>query len=458
MDNSKEVNNPQEKKESKKIKKESKDSTKKDRVVLIDGCRTPFLKSGTGFRDLMGWQLGQYAVQGLMARSGIPYDTIDQVIFGCVAPDIATTNIAREISLGAGLPSSIPAHTCTVACISANQAITNATALIASGNADVIIAGGVESFSDADIRISKKYRKFLLDLGMYKRPKTLTGKLKLLKGMGITDFILPEKPSISEYSTGIIMGENADRLSKRLNISRERQDEYSEMSHKRAVKAQNNGTFNEDIIPVVPPGTDKVYYVDNGPRNDATAAKLSGLRGSFDKKYGTVTAGNSSFLTDGAASVLLMSESKAKELGLKPMAFINSFAYTGQDPVEELLLGPAFSITKLLKKENLTLDDIGVLEIHEAFAAQMLGNMDCLESDEFAQEFFGLESKLGNINIDRLNLHGGSLSIGHPFGATGARLLTTCARRLKAENQKFGIVSGCAAGAVGNAILIESAE
>lgn len=430
---------------------------KLERVVLIDGCRTPFLKSGTGFRDLMGWQLGQYAVQGLMARSGLPYDTIEQVIFGCVAPDISTTNIAREISLGAGLPPSIPAHTCTVACISANQAITNAASLIASGNADTIIAGGVESFSDVDIRISKKYRKFLLDLGMFKRPKTLIGKLKLLKGMRLSDFIIPESPSISEYSTGLIMGENAERLSKRLTISRKRQDDYSELSHKRAVDAQKNGVFDEDIVPVVPPGRDRVYNVDNGPRGDATAEKLSALKPSFDRKYGTVTAGNSSFLTDGASAVILMSESKAKELALKPLAYINAFTYTGQDPVEELLLGPAFSITKLLKNQNMTLDDIGVLEVHEAFAAQVLANIDCLESDDFARNVFGLNEKTGSIDMTKLNRHGGSLSIGHPFGATGARLLTTCARRLKDENQKFGIISGCAAGAVGNAILIENA-
>jgi len=194
----------------------------------------------------------------------------------------------------------------------------------------------------------------------------------------------------------------------------------------------------------------------NGPRKDATAVKLSGLKPPFDKKNGTVTAGNSSFLTDGASAVLLMSETKAKELGLTPLAYLKSFAYSGQDPVEELLLGPIFSIAKVLEKESMSLDDIGVLEIHEAFAAQMLANIDCMESDEFAQKKLGLSKKLGTIDMKKLNLYGGSLSIGHPFGATGARLLTTCARRMKAENQQYGIVSGCAAGAVGNAILLEN--
>ncbi len=427
-----------------------------NRIAVIDGCRTPFLRSGTGFSKLMGWKLGSYAIQGLLARSGISYDLIDQVIMGCVAPDIATTNIARESALGAGLSHTVPAHTCTVACISANQAITNAAALIGSGHADIIVAGGVETFSDADIRVSKKYRKFLLDLGMYKRPKTIMGKLALLKGMTPLDFLKPEKPAISEYSTGLIMGENADRLSKRLGITRKRQDIYAEMSHKRAIQAQNNGQFDQDIIPVVLPGTDQVLYEDNGPRKDATAIRLSGLKPPFDRKNGTVTAGNSSFLTDGASAVLLMGETKAKELGLTPMAYIKSFAYSAQDPVEELLLGPVFSIAKMLKKQSMSLDDIGVLEIHEAFAAQILANIDCIESDEFGQKKLGLSKKLGSVDIKKLNLYGGSLSIGHPFGATGARLVTTCARRMKAENQQYGIVSGCAAGAVGSAILLEN--
>lgn len=429
-----------------------------NRVVLVDGSRTPFLKSGTGFSDLMGWQLGQYALQGLMSRVGIPYNTIDQVVFGCVAPDIATTNIAREISLGAGLPVSVPAHTCTLACISANQAITNAVSLISSGNADAVVAGGVESFSDADIKISKKYRKLLLDLTMYKRPKTVMGKLKLLKGMGLADFLTPEKPAISEYSTGLVMGENAERLGKRLGISRERQDEYAADSHDKAVTAQQNGVFDKDITPVVIPGSDRVYTQDNGPRSDATPEKLSGLKPAFDKKYGSVTAGNSSFLTDGATAVLLMSERMADKYNLKPLAYINAFTFTGQDPVEELLLGPAFSVIKLLEKESLSLEDIGVYEIHEAFAVQILANIDSLASEDFIKNRSVSGFKAEKIDMNKLNRYGGSLSIGHPFGATGGRLLTTCARRLKSENQRYGIVAGCAAGAVGSAILIENAQ
>ncbi len=428
------------------------------KVAIIDGTRTPFAKSGTDFRDAMAWELGRYAIKGLMSKAGIESKEIDHVIMGTVASDISTTNVAREAALGAGLDNKIPAHTCTVACISANMAVTNAAAMIATGNADAVIAGGVETFSDVDIKISKKYRKFLLDMTMFKRPKSLSGKLGLLKGMSVKDFIAPESPAISEFSTGLSMGKNGDRLAQRLGITRKEQDDYAAMSHMRAVKAIKDGVLQSEIVPVVMPGQKSSIAIDNGPREDATYERLSKLRPAFDKKYGTVTAGNSSFLTDGGTAVLLMSQEKAEALGLKPLAYIKSFAYTGQDLFEELLLGPAFAIPKALEKAGLKFSDINVLEIHEAFAAQMVANIHCLDSATFAKESLGLSEKIGEVNMDQLNTQGGSLSLGHPFGATGGRLITTCCNRMKKEGAEFGIVAGCAAGAVGNAIVLENAN
>lgn len=428
------------------------------RVAVIDGCRTPFQRSGTGFADLMGWDIGRFAVKGILAKAGIDSAMVDHVIMGCVAPDIATTNIAREVALGAGIPERVPAHTCTVACISANMATTNGANMIATGNADVVVAGGVETLSDADIRLSKKYRRFILDLTTFRKPKTWTDTLKLLKGMRPADFLYPERPSISEFSTGQTMGENAERLRKRLGITRQEQDEYAAMSHRRAAEAREKGIIDKEITPVVIPGTQTVITADNGPRKDATPEKLAGLKPAFDKAYGTVTAGNSSFLTDGAAAVLLMSEEKANELGLKPKAFIKAYAYSAQDPMEELLLGPAFAIAMVLDKAGLKLSEIGVFEIHEAFAAQMLANLRLLESPQFAREKFGKSKAIGRIKLEKLNIHGGSLSLGHPFGATGGRLITTCCNRLIEENQAFGIVAGCAAGGIGSAIVIENAN
>ncbi|PKL38313.1 MAG: acetyl-CoA C-acyltransferase [Spirochaetae bacterium HGW-Spirochaetae-1] len=428
-----------------------------ERVAVIDGCRTPFLRSGTGYRSLMGWEIGRYAVKGLMAKTGVSAREINHVIMGCVATDIRTTNVAREIALGAGLPETIPAHTCTVACISANMAVTNGADLIATGYADAVIAGGVETFSDPDIKVSKKYREFILDMTMFKRPKTLAGKMKLLRRMKFMDFIVPEKPALGEYSTGLIMGENADRLARRLGITRREQDEFAELSHQRAVVAWGKGVFDREVVPVVLPGQSAAITADNGPREETRVENIGKLKGAFDRKYGTVTAANSSFLTDGASAVLLMRESRARELGLKPKAYIRSFAYSGQNVLEELLLGPVFSMVPALKKAGLAFADLGVLEIHEAFSAQMLAVMKCIGSKEFARDKFNLPDRIGEVDQDRLNLYGGSLSIGHPFGATGGRLITTCCNRMIDEGKQFGLVAGCAAGAIGSAIILENA-
>ncbi len=429
-----------------------------NRIAIIDGVRTPFLRAGTGFYNMMGWELGRHAVKGLVAKTGISGAMIDHVVMGCVAVDVATTNIAREIMLGAGLPDSIPAHTCTVACISANMAITNGANLIETGQADTIIAGGVEFMSDLDIKVSKKYRRFILDLTLFKRPKTLGGKLKLLRKMKLTDFFVPERPAINEFATEHSMGDNAERLAKRLGITREEQDEYAAMSHQRSAQAIKEGVLKQEIVPVVTPGSDKAIAEDNGPRDDTTVERLAKLRPAFDRRYGSVTAGNSSFLTDGASAVLLMSEKKAKALGLKPKAYIKSYAYTAQDLWTELLLGPSVAIPRALQQARLTLKDMGVLEIHEAFGAQMMGVIKTLGSNSFAKERLGLPKKVGDVDLKKLNVLGGSLSIGHPFGATGGRLVTTCANRLNREKKKYGLVAGCAGGAVGHAMILENAR
>lgn len=428
------------------------------RVAVIDGCRIPFQRSGTGYYDLMAWELGRFAVKGLLVRTGMDPKEIDHVMMGCVASDMATTNVAREIALGAGLPESVPAHTCTLACVSANVAVVNGANMIATGNADTIIAGGVETFSDAAIKVSRKYRRFLLDMTMYHRPKNLAETFKRILKMRPVDFVLPDKPAASEYSTGLLMGQNAERLAKRLGISRQEQDAFAVQSHLRAARAEKNGLMKKEVVPVVVPGKDKPIEYDNGPREDASMEKLGKLKGAFDKKYGTVTAANSSFLTDGGTAVLLMSEEKARALGLKPKAYIVSYAYSGQDLVEELLLGPAFTIPKALDKAGLALSDIGVFEIHEAFAVQMVANVKCLASAQFAHEKLGLSKAVGEIDMDKLNIYGGSLSLGHPFGATGGRLVTTCCNRMIDEGAQFGVISGCGAGALGNAIIFENAN
>lgn len=431
--------------------------SKGKRIAVIDACRTPFMRSGTAYYDLMAWELGRHAVKGLVARTGIDPSAIGHVIMGTVMSDISTTNVAREIMLGAGLPGKIPAYTCTAACVSANIAVTSACEMISSGMLDTVIAGGTESFSDPDIKISKRYRRMLLDLTMFKRPKTIAGKLKLLRGMKLKDFFVPQTPAIAEYSTGLTMGANADRLARRLGITREEQDAYAVRSHMRALDAADKGLFDGEIIPVVVPGTDRAITRDNGPREDATHEKMAGAKPAFDRRYGTVTPGNSSFLSDGASAVMLMSEKAARSRGLKPAAYIHSYALAGSDPWDELLLGPAFAAALALGNSGLRLRDIRVLEIHEAFAAQILANIRYMESDKWCRESLGMRGRMGEVDQGILNTRGGSLSLGHPFGATGGRLIASCCARLKAEGAQFGLVAGCGAGAIGSAIILENA-
>ncbi len=421
------------------------------RVVVVDGCRTPFLRSGTGYSDLTAYDLGRMAVSSLLHRVPIEPEEVDLLVMGTVIQDADTSNVAREIGLAAGLPSSCPAYTVTVACVSANLAILNAANAIALGQADVAVAGGTETLSDAPIRVSRPIRKRLI---ASQKAKGIGGYLKLLKGLKMRD-LAPALPAIADFSTKLTMGQNCERLAKRLGITREDQDAYAIRSHHRAARATAEGFFEDQIVPAFAPPKFEAVTADNGIRGDAAAEKLASLRPAFDKKFGTITAANSSYLTDGASAVLLMSEEKAEELGVTPLASIVASATTAMDPLEELLLGPAFAIPKVLERAGLVLDQMGVVEIHEAFAAQMVAVLKLMADETFAKERLGMDLPVGPVDPDRLNAWGGSLSIGHPFGATGGRLVTTCCRRMQREGSRYGLVAACAAGAIGNAIILE---
>jgi acetyl-CoA acyltransferase len=422
-----------------------------DKIVLIEGCRTPFLKSGSDYMDLMSYELGQLAISGLLAKTGIDKATIDSVILGTVISNIKTSNVARESSLTAGIPHTTPCHTVTQACISANRAIVSAIGEISMGLSEVVIAGGVDSTSDTPIGFRKAMRKKLFNA---QKIKSFSDQLKFIASLRFRDF-LPEKPSISEFTTGKTMGQDCDNLAAKYNVSREEQDQYSINSHNLAEKAWQDGHLAKEVVPVQAATKFKYIHKDNGVRAGSKIEKLSKIRPAFDKKNGTLTAANSSFLTDGAAVVLLMKESKAKELGLTPKAEIIDFCFTGQELKEELLLGPAFAMSKALNRAGLKLSDMDVIEIHEAFAGQVLANINCLESDAFAKKHLNQEQKTGLIDRSKLNCWGGSLAIGHPFGATGARLLNTTANRLIHEGGQYGILSACAAGAHGHAMIIK---
>jgi acetyl-CoA acyltransferase len=421
------------------------------RVVVIDGCRTPFCRSGTAFNDLRSYDLGRMAVSGLLHRTDVDPEAVDLLVMGTVIADPATSNLGREVVLGSQLPDSCPAYTCSVACVSSLQSFLDCARAIQVGDADVAIAAGAETLSDAPIRYRRSVRKRLIAAQKARGPGDY---LKLLKGLGPTD-LLPEPVALAEFSTGEIMGENCERLAKRLGITREAQDEYAMMSHHRAAAATEDGQLARQIVPAYPPPRFKGVTADNGVRGDTTMEKLAKLKPAFDRKLGTITAGNSSYLTDGGAAVLLASEEAAERLGLQPIAILKGSAVAALDPLEELLLGPALTVPKALDAAGLELEAIEVVELHEAFAAQVLAVLKVLDDEEFCRQRLGREKKVGAVDRDRLNTWGGSASLGHPFGATGARLITNCCHRLESENARYGLVAACAAGAIGIGLVFE---
>jgi acetyl-CoA acetyltransferase family protein len=370
---------------------------------------------------------------------------------GNVINSLKTSNVARESALAAGIPYTTPCYTVSMACISANRAISDAYLEIATGKISIAVAGGVDSSSDTPIGFRKEMRKKLFNA---QKLKGIGDTLKFIMSLRPADFF-PEQPAIAEYMTGKSMGADCDTLAAKWKATREEQDVFAVRSHVLAHKASEEGLFDNEITPVSLAPNFKSITKDNGVRGDTQLEKIKKLNPAFDKKYGTLTAANSSFLTDGAACVLLMSEEKAKELGLTPKAYIVDYAFTGSDLKEELLLGPAYATAQILKDNKKTLSDIDVFEYHEAFAGQILANLNALKSTEFAKEKLGLDHAVGEIPIEKMNTLGGSLSIGHPFGATGARLLTTACNRLIRENGKYALLSACAAGAHGHAMLLE---
>ncbi|MEK6373651.1 MAG: acetyl-CoA C-acyltransferase FadI [Acidobacteriota bacterium] len=422
------------------------------RVAVIKGVRTPFAKSGTHYARLSALDLGKIIVSELVSRSGIDPKAIQELIFGNVIPSVKAPNIAREIVLGTGLPRKIPAYTVSKACASANQAITSGADMIFRGYADTVIAGGAESLSDIPILFSKNFSEALVTAS---KQKSIGGKLGSFSRIRPKD-LAPDAPAIAESTTGLTMGESAEKMAKENHISREAQDRFALQSHHRAAAATESGRFKDEVMTViVPPSFDSIVETDNLIRGDTTLDALAKLKPVFDRKYGTITAGNSSPLTDGAAAVLLMSEEKAKAEGLKPIGFIKSYAFAATDPFDQLLQGPVFALPTALDRAKLTLADINVIEMHEAFAAQVLSNIQWIGSKKIAQERLGRSEPIGQIDPEKINLTGGSIALGHPFGATGARIVTTVCNELQLTGQQYGLITVCAAGGMGVAMVLE---
>lgn len=425
------------------------------RVAIVAGCRTPFARAGTVFRDLGAVELAKHATRELLARTEIDPHLVDQVVFGQVVPSILAPNVAREVSLLPQFPRTIPAHTVNRACASSSQAIAEAHDQIALGQADVVIAGGTESLSDIPILHSRRFSALLVEAG---KAKTTASRLAVLSRVRLRDLV-PVAPAIAEPSTGMTMGQSAEKMAQENGVSREAQDRVALRSHQLAAQGTADGRLTAEIAPLfVPPGYDETVTSDNGIRADTSLDQLAKLRPVFDRRYGSVTAGNSSPLTDGAAAVLLMSEDAARAHGYAPLATIRSYAVAAVDPGDQLLMGPAYAVPRALERAGLVWKDLGLIEMHEAFAAQVLSNAQAFESRSWAEEHLGRSEPVGAVNWDIVNVMGGSLAIGHPFGATGARITTTLANEMRRRDVEFGLISVCAQGGMGFAMVLEVAH
>ena len=423
------------------------------RVAIIAGVRTPFARSGTALRNYTAIELGRFAVAELVQRTNIDGASVDLLVFGTVVQSVIAPNIAREIALLPHFPKTLQAYTVGRACASANQAITDAADQIALGHADIAIAGGAESLTQVPILHSRGMSDVLVAAS---KAKSMSQRVATLARLRPRDFV-PITPAIAEPSTGESMGQSADKMAKLNGISREAQDRYALGSHQKGAAGTADGRLAAEIVPVpVPPQFTQMLASDNGIRSDTSYEQLAALKPAFDRQYGSVTAGNASPLTDGGSAVLLMSEERAKALGYSPLAYIKSYAYAAVDPAEQLLQAPVFAAPIALARAGLSLRDIDLVEMHEAFAAQVLSNIQGLASVEWAKRA-GFSVATGEIDPERLNVMGGSLSIGHPFGATGGRVLTTLCNELARRDNQFGMLTVCAAGGMGHAMIVERA-
>lgn len=424
----------------------------KRRAVVVSGVRTPFVRAFGKLLEVDTIALGVSATGSLLQRTELDRRELDGIVWGGVILPGFAPNVGREIALDLALPCSVEAYTVTRACASGLQAITNAVGAIERGDADVMIAGGSDSTSNAEIKLPQKVVHALAPLAFGKAtPADMFGVLSQL--MPISE-ILPKRPKIAERSTGQVMGEAAEDMARRNGVSRESQDELAVRSHHRAAAAVRSGRFDAEVAPVDLPNGDRIHQGDL-IRASTSVEKLKKLRPVFATN-GTLTAGNSSPLTDGAAAVLLMNEEKARALGYAPLAAFRSWSYVGVDPGDQLLMGPAIAMPRALERAGMTLSDIGLVDMHEAFAAQVLSVLEMLGSKAFANERLGRAEAVGEVDPELLNVHGGSVAIGHPFAATGARMVTTMANELASGAHETALLGICAAGGLGAGAVMEA--
>ncbi|GHE80327.1 acetyl-CoA C-acyltransferase FadI [Thalassotalea profundi] len=423
-----------------------------ERIAIVAGLRTPFAKQATAFHGVPAVDLGKIVVNELIKRSDIDPQIIEQLVFGQVVQMPEAPNIAREIVLGTGMNVHTDAYSVSRACATSFQSTVNITESIMAGLIDVGVAGGADSSSVAPIGVSKKFARTLLDLS---KAKTFGQKFALIRQLGLKD-ILPVPPAVAEYSTGLSMGQTAEQMAKTHGITREAQDELAHRSHTLATKSWNEGKLDGEVMATHVEPYKSFIDKDNCFRDNSELASYAKLRPVFDRKHGTVTAANSTALTDGASAVLMMREGRAKELGYKPLGYVRSYGFAAIDVWHDMLMGPSYATPIALKRAGLELKDLDLIEMHEAFAAQALANMKMFASDKFAQTHLNRDKAIGEIDMDKFNVMGGSLAYGHPFAATGTRLIVQTLNELNRRGGGIGLTTACAAGGLGAAMIVET--
>lgn len=424
---------------------------KGERVAIVAGLRTPFAKQLTHYKSLSSIDLGKLVVTELLARLELDPKLIERIVYGQVLALPEAPNIAREIVLGTGMAVTTDAYSVSRACATSFQAVVNIAESIMAGDIGIGLAGGADTSSVVPIQASRKLADTLV---LLQKARTLPDRLKLLATLRPGDLV-PVPPAVKDYSTGLSMGECAEQMARDWGIARADQDALAHRSHTLAAKAWAEGKLNDEVMVAHVPPFKSPLHQDNVIRTDSTLEGYAKLRPAFDRAHGTVTAGNASPLTDGASALLLMREDQAKALGYEPLGYIKAYAFTANRADVDGLIGPTYATAKALDKAGLKLSDLTLVDMHEAFAAQTLTNLKAFASKQFAAERMGRPEAIGEVDMERFNVLGGSLAYGHPFAATGGRMITQVCRELKRRGGGFGLTTACAAGGIGVAMILE---
>ncbi|WP_158968257.1 acetyl-CoA C-acyltransferase FadI [Paraglaciecola sp. L3A3] len=423
-----------------------------DRIAIVAGLRTPFAKMATNFHGVPAVDLGKMVVNEMLVRHNLDANLIEQLVYGQVVQMPEAPNIAREIVLGTGMNVNTDAFSVSRACATSFQSTVSIAESMMAGNISVGVAGGADSTSVSPIGVSKNLARALVDL---QKTKTLGQKWQILKKLGIKD-LLPVPPAVAEYSTGLSMGQTAEQMAKTHQISRQEQDALAHRSHTLAAQSWTDGKLANEVMTAYSEPYKAPFEKDNNVRFDSKLEGYAKLRPVFDRKHGTVTAANATPLTDGASAIIMMTESRAKELGYTPLGYIKSYAWAAIDVWQDMLMGPSYATPMALDRAGMTLNDITLIEMHEAFAAQTLANLKMFASDKFAQDKLGRSKATGEVDMDKFNVMGSSLAYGHPFAATGTRMITQMLNELNRRGGGSGLLTACAAGGLATAMIVET--